>query len=117
MKKYNRDEIGLASRFIRTPAEDSTIALLAGYFAFALVEHHRFTEKFISFFLSVLPEERVLTLVQDSARIAAQVLEEDEDIGSDLRETALSTTRPGIPREDILSSFTKPHGLETTATR
>ena len=74
MKKYNRDEIGLASRFIRTPAEDSTIALLARYFAFALVEHHRFTEKFISFFLSVLPEERVLTLVQDSAHIAAQVL-------------------------------------------
>ena len=70
MKKYNRDDIGQLSRFIRTPAEDSNIALLARYFAFALVEHHRFTEKFISFFLSVLPEERVLTLVQDSARSA-----------------------------------------------
>ena len=107
MKKYNRDDIGQLSRFIKIPAEDSNIALLARYFAFTLVEHHRFTDKFISFFLSVLPEERVLTLVQDSARIAAQVLEEDEDIGSDLRETALSTTRPGIPREDIVSEFYK----------
>ncbi len=107
MRKYNKDDIGLANHFINSPSGDSNIPLLARHFAYALVEHHRFTDTFISLFMSVLPEERVLKLVQDSARIAVQVLEDDEDIGNDLRGSVLNDKNPGLPREDVLFDFYK----------
>lgn len=95
------------SHFIEIPAGDFKKALLARYFACALVEHYRFTENYIAFFVSVLPEERILSLIRDSARIALNVLDEDEDIGNDLRETALNVSNPSIPREDTIKEFYK----------
>ncbi len=105
MRKHNTDDIGFSSRFVHIPSGDFKAALLARYFAYTLVAHHRFTDRMVSFFLSVLSEPRILSLVQDCAHSAPHILEEEEDIGRDIRETALAPKTPSIPGEDTLREF------------
>lgn len=107
MRRRNRDDIGWRGNFTEIPAEDFRVRLFARYCAASLVECHRFNDEFISLLLAVLPEERILPLIQDCARIAQSVLDADDDMAADLRHTALHETTPVLPSEHDLQEFFK----------
>lgn len=107
MRRRNRDALGMVGNFTEIPAEDFRVRVFARYCAAVLLDWHRFTDDFISFVCSLLPEKRLLEQARDIAGIAASVLDADDDMAADFRSTVLSGSSASLPAECDLQEFYK----------
>ena len=105
MRRRDRDEIGFQGNFTEIPAGDFKLRIFVRYIMYVLIDTHRFNDELLSCILSLLPQERMLPIITDIARISPDVLDDDEDLGGDIRNSILLETGAYIPSERTVKEF------------